>query len=245
MSSFRIESDSLGDVKVPNNRYWGAQTQRSVENFPIGSMRFQPEFLKAFALVKKAAAQANLSLGVLDHEKCDLICQVCDEIFSGALDEHFPLVVWQTGSGTHTNMNFNEVISNRAAEISKNPLGKKYPVHPNDHVNLSQSSNDIFPTAMHVATLLTVKARLLPTLSSLTKSIEAKSREFKSKIKTGRSSLKLGPRVFRLCFPAQLCSHFNHRILDRITQYCSRRNRRRNWTKRPRRIFKKDRGSYR
>lgn len=189
MTKTRRETDSMGDVRVPENKYWGAQTQRSVENFPIGGQRFQPAFIKALALVKKAAARANLDLGELKPEHCQLIEQVCDEIIAGNLDDHFPLVVWQTGSGTHTNMNVNEVIANRAAEIAGTPMGKKSPIHPNDHVNMSQSSNDIFPTAMHIAALSELQFRLLPAIRNLAQGIETKSVEFSRLVKTGRTHL--------------------------------------------------------
>lgn len=189
MVKFRTETDSLGEIQVRTDRYWGAQTQRSLENFPVGKEQLQPAFIKALALVKKAAARSNHEIGGLDRAKCDLIVAVCDEIIAGTLDEHFPLVVWQTGSGTHTNMNLNEVIANRAAAMSNKPLGKKSPIHPNDHVNMSQSSNDIFPTAMHVAAASEVYFRLLPSLRELIEAIKLKSVEFAAILKTGRTHL--------------------------------------------------------
>jgi fumarate hydratase class II len=147
----RIEKDSMGQVHVPVHKYWGAQTQRSMNNFPIGPPASMPlEIIHAFGYLKKAAALTNAELGVLSREKADLISHACDDILSGKLDDHFPLVVWQTGSGTQTNMNANEVIANRAIELLGGVVGSKTPVHPNDHCNMSQSSNDTFPTAMHI-----------------------------------------------------------------------------------------------
>src|SRR5271168_408838 len=151
MSQVRIETDSMGQVEVAADRYWGAQTQRSLENFKIGGHRFSRGMIQAFGTVKKAAALTNQALGKLDATKTALITRACDEVISGKLDEHFPLVVWQTGSGTQSNMNANEVISNRAIEMLQGQMGSKSPVHPNDHVNMSQSSNDTYPTAMHIA----------------------------------------------------------------------------------------------
>ncbi|HLV12791.1 MAG TPA: lyase family protein, partial [Trueperaceae bacterium] len=148
---YRVEKDTLGEVRVPADRYWGAQTERSRQNFKIGGQRMPIEVIRGFAVLKKAAAQVNAELAGLERDKADLIARVCDEILAGDLDDHFPLVVWQTGSGTQTNMNVNEVVANRASELTGNPLGSKAPVHPNDDVNRSQSSNDTFPTAMHVA----------------------------------------------------------------------------------------------
>ncbi len=188
-SQFRIENDSLGAVEVPADRYWGAQTQRSVQNFPIGDDRFQPSFIEAYAQVKKAAAQANLSFGLLTDEEAQTICQVCDEIIAGKLHDHFPLVVWQTGSGTHTNMNLNEVIANRSAELLGKPMGQKKPIHPNDHVNKSQSSNDTFPTAMYVAAGVAVTVSLLPALGKLRAALDKKAKDFAGYLKTGRTHL--------------------------------------------------------
>lgn len=144
---YRIETDSNGEIKVESTRYWGAQTQRSLQNFKIGHDHFTREMIRALGILKKGAAMANLELGKLSNEKADLILQAADEVIAGKLDEHFPLVVWQTGSGTQTNMNSNEVISNRAIELSGGEMGSKSPIHPNDDVNKSQSSNDTFPTA--------------------------------------------------------------------------------------------------
>ena len=151
MTDYRLESDSLGTVEVPADRYWGAQTQRSLENFRIGGERMPAALIRAFGLQKKAAALANRALGRLDRRLAEAIFAAADEVIEGKLAAHFPLVVWQTGSGTQTNMNVNEVIANRANEMLGGPIGAKTPVHPNDHVNMSQSSNDSFPTAMHIA----------------------------------------------------------------------------------------------
>jgi len=159
---YRIESDSMGEVKVPEDAYWGAQTQRSFENFKIGTEKIPMEVIRAFAVLKKAAAIANYQLGKLDSDRMELISSVCDEIRSGSLDQHFPLAVWQTGSGTQSNMNVNEVIANRGNELAKEKL-----LHPNDHVNMSQSSNDTFPTAMHIAAVMEIQEQLIPEIDSL------------------------------------------------------------------------------
>src|SRR5579864_2066987 len=151
MSNVRIESDSMGQIEVPADKYWGAQTQRSLQNFRIGGHKFTRPVIRAFGIVKKAAALTNRDLGKLDASKTELISRAADEVIEGKLDAHFPLVVWQTGSGTQSNMNANEVIANRAIEMLGGVLGSKTPVHPNDHVNMSQSSNDTYPTAMHIA----------------------------------------------------------------------------------------------
>ncbi len=157
----RLERDTMGTVEVPEDRYWGAQTERSLENFPIGTERMPLPLIHAFGLQKKAAALANMSLGDLPERLGNAIAAAADEVMDGRLDEHFPLVVWQTGSGTQTNMNVNEVIANRAIELLGGELGSKTPVHPNDHVNMGQSSNDSFPTAMHIATVTEIHQRLL------------------------------------------------------------------------------------
>jgi fumarate hydratase class II len=185
----RIESDSMGQIEVGADKYWGAQTQRSLQNFKIGGQRFGRPVIRAFGIVKKAAALANRDLDKLDAQKCDLIVRAADEVISGALDAHFPLVVWQTGSGTQSNMNANEVISNRAIELAGGAMGSKKPIHPNDDVNRSQSSNDVFPTVMHVAVALEIKQRLLPAVASLRKAIETKSHSFKDIVKVGRTHL--------------------------------------------------------
>jgi fumarate hydratase, class II len=185
----RIESDSMGQIEVPADKYWGAQTQRSLQNFKIGGHRFGRPVIRAFGIVKKAAALANADLGKLDAAKRDLIVRAADEVIAGTLDAHFPLVVWQTGSGTQSNMNANEVISNRAIEMAGGTMGSKKPIHPNDDVNRSQSSNDVFPTVMHVAVALDIRERLLPAVAALRKGIEAKSVEFRDIVKVGRTHL--------------------------------------------------------
>jgi len=187
--TFRIEKDTLGEVKVPAERYWGAQTERSRQNFKIGSQRMPIELIHAFAVLKKAAALVNAELSDLPQDKADLIAKVCDEIAAGDLDEHFPLVVWQTGSGTQSNMNLNEVVSNRAIELLGGELGSKQPIHPNDDVNKSQSSNDTFPTAMHIAAYRVLVKKTLPELKSLHAALEAKSRSFAKIVKIGRTHL--------------------------------------------------------
>jgi fumarate hydratase class II len=187
--STRVETDSMGEVRVPSDRYWGAQTQRSLENFKIGGHRFAPSVVRAFGIVKKASAIANHKLGKLDKEKTDLILRAADEVIEGKLNDHFPLVVWQTGSGTQSNMNANEVISNRAIELAGGVVGSKKPIHPNDDVNKSQSSNDVFPTVMHVAAVLDVRAKLMPSLTELRKALDAKAKEFDAIIKIGRTHL--------------------------------------------------------
>ncbi|WP_412470415.1 MULTISPECIES: class II fumarate hydratase [unclassified Halobacteriovorax] len=186
---FRIETDSNGEIKVESSRYWGAQTQRSLENFKIGKDHFTREMIRAFGILKKGAALANQELGKLSKEKATLIIQAADEVIVGKLDEHFPLVVWQTGSGTQTNMNTNEVISNRAIEISGGTMGTKSPIHPNDDVNKSQSSNDTFPTAMHIAAIEQIEERLIPSLNRLIKTFEIKSEDFQDIVKIGRTHL--------------------------------------------------------
>ena len=186
---FREETDSLGAVRVPAGRYWGAQTERSRNNFRIGGERMPVEVVRAFGIVKKAAAIANAELGVLGAETRDLIVHAADQIIAGEMDDHFPLVVWQTGSGTQSNMNANEVIANRAIELAGGELGSKTPVHPNDDVNRSQSSNDTFPTAMHVAAAAALRGRLLPAAAALQRALEAKRDAFASIVKIGRTHL--------------------------------------------------------
>jgi len=186
---YRIETDTMGEVKVPADKYWGAQTQRSKENFKIGGERFPREIIRALGILKKAAALTNNELGMLPDDKKDLIVQAADEVIEGKLDEHFPLVVWQTGSGTQTNMNANEVISNRAIEIAGGVMGSKKPIHPNDDVNKAQSSNDTFPTAMHIAAVEETYRRLIPMLTKLRDTLKAKSDEFSGIIKNGRTHL--------------------------------------------------------
>ena len=189
MADFRIETDSMGEVKVASNVYWGAQTQRSLENFKIGGDRFPKEMIRALGILKKAAAIANNELGILSIEKMELIVKAADEVIAGKLDTHFPLVVWQTGSGTQTNMNINEVISNRAIELTGGVIGSKKPVHPNDDVNKAQSSNDTFPTAMHIAVVEETHRRLIPMIRKLRDSLQHKAEEFKDIIKIGRTHL--------------------------------------------------------
>ena len=182
---YRIERDSMGEMQVPADRYWGAQTQRSYQNFKIGTERMPQEIVRAFGILKKAAAMANHSLGKLDDEKLNAISQACDEVIAGKLDGHFPLVVWQTGSGTQSNMNVNEVVSNRGNEIA----GKKL-LHPNDHVNMSQSSNDTFPTAMHIAAAVELEDKLFPALDALIATLQRLEEENKDVVKSGRTHLQ-------------------------------------------------------
>ncbi|TMW62384.1 hypothetical protein Poli38472_009877 [Pythium oligandrum] len=188
-SSFRVESDSIGDINVDASKYWGAQTQRSLQNFPIGGDRERMPLpvIKAFGVVKKCAAKYNVNKGKLDKELAELIVKAADDVIQGKLDEHFPLVVFQTGSGTQSNMNTNEVISNRAIEYAGGELGSKKPVHPNDHVNMGQSSNDSFPTAMHIAAVTEIHEVLLPGLRKLHDALDAKVKEFDDIIKIGRT----------------------------------------------------------
>jgi fumarate hydratase, class II len=186
---FRIETDSMGEIQVPTDKYYGAQTARSLMNFKIGGERFPRELIKALGILKKAAALTNKELGILPADKAELIVKASDEVIDGKLDEHFPLVVWQTGSGTQTNMNANEVISNRAIEISGGVMGSKKPIHPNDDVNKAQSSNDTFPTAMHIAAVEEIHRRLIPMVTKLKDALAAKSKEFRDIIKIGRTHL--------------------------------------------------------
>lgn len=182
---YRIEHDALGEMKVPQDRYWGAQTQRSLQNFPIGEDKMPREIIRAFAILKKAAALTNQKLGKLDDERCDLIVRVCNEILDGKLDEHFPLSVWQTGSGTQSNMNVNEVIANRG-----NTLAGKTLLHPNDTVNMSQSSNDTFPTAMHIAAVTSIRTHVIPALQDIIETCKRLEKENKGVIKIGRTHLQ-------------------------------------------------------
>ena len=186
----RMEKDSLGTVEVPSDKYYGAQTQRSFENFKIGNERFPREFIRAYGILKKAAATINHSFGNLDTKIMDAIHSAVEEVINGNLDDHFPLVVWQTGSGTQTNMNFNEVISNRAIEMLGGEIGSKKPVHPNDHVNMSQSTNDTFPTAINIAAIESLQKQLIPVLRDLRTALNEKAGEFKSIIKLGRTHLQ-------------------------------------------------------
>jgi fumarate hydratase class II len=186
----RIESDSMGKIEVPSNVYWGAQTQRSLHHFDIGRDTMPPELIRAFAILKKAAVLVNQELGKLSGEKAKLIVQAADEVIAGKLSDQFPLRVWQTGSGTQTNMNVNEVISNRAIEIAGGELGSKKPIHPNDDVNMSQSSNDTFPTAMHIAAAESVERVLIPAVEHVRDAIAAKARQFDGIVKIGRTHLQ-------------------------------------------------------
>ncbi|MBI3002363.1 MAG: class II fumarate hydratase, partial [candidate division NC10 bacterium] len=186
----RVETDTMGPIEVPADRYWGAQTQRSLQHFRIGGDRFPRELIRAFGLLKKACALVNRDLGLLPPEKARAIVQAADEVIAGTLDEHFPLVVWQTGSGTQTNMNANEVIANRAIELLGGQLGSKKPIHPNDDVNKSQSSNDTFPTAMHIATVEQLQGRLVPAVRRLRDTLDAKAQAFAEIVKIGRTHLQ-------------------------------------------------------
>lgn len=185
----RLETDSMGAIEVQSDRYWGAQTQRSLRYFAIGEDLISPEAIEAFGILKKAAAIVNRDLGKLPAEKAQLIIRAADEVIAGQLHDHFPLRVWQTGSGTQTNMNVNETIANRAIELAGGMLGSKDPIHPNDHVNMSQSSNDTFPTAMHVAAVQAIHRRLIPMVTKLREALAAKSKEFNEIIKIGRTHL--------------------------------------------------------
>ncbi len=186
---YRTETDSMGEIKVPKDKYYGAQTARSLMNFKIGGERFPRELIRALGILKKAAALTNKELGILSAEKAELIVKAADEVIEGKLDEHFPLVVWQTGSGTQTNMNANEVISNRAIELAGGEMGSKKPIHPNDDVNKAQSSNDTFPTAMHIAAVEEIHRRLIPMVTKLRDALSLKAEEFKDIIKIGRTHL--------------------------------------------------------
>jgi fumarate hydratase, class II len=186
----RIESDSMGDIQVPTDRYWGAQTQRSLQNFRIGTDHFSREMIRALGVVKKASALANKELGTLDSAIADLIVAAATEVIEGNFDAHFPLVIWQTGSGTQSNMNANEVISNRAIEQAGGSMGSKDPVHPNDHVNRGQSSNDAFPTAMHIAAADAIENQLLASLGELHATLAGKAKAFDDIIKIGRTHLQ-------------------------------------------------------
>ncbi|MGY9023110.1 MAG: class II fumarate hydratase [Rhodobacterales bacterium] len=208
MTTTRIETDSFGPLEVPSDKYWGAQTQRSLINFPIGWEKQPIAIIRALGVVKQACAQANLNLGRLPKDKSEAIQAAANEVFSGKLDHHFPLVVWQTGSGTQSNMNANEVIANRAIEILGGVIGSKDPVHPNDHCNMGQSSNDTFPTAMHIATAMTANNVTLPGLDALQMALETKVIEFKDIIKIGRThTMDATPLTL-----AQEFSGYNHQI---------------------------------
>lgn len=186
----RRETDSMGEIGVPAQAYWGAQTQRGLVHFPIGKETMPPEVIQGLALLKKAAARVNMRLGLLAQDKADLIVRAAEEVISGKLADHFPLPVWQTGSGTQSNMNVNEVIANRAIELAGGVLGSKQPIHPNDHVNLSQSSNDTFPTAMHIAAARQLHSHLLPAITKVRDLIAAKGAAFADVVKIGRTHLQ-------------------------------------------------------
>ncbi|NOX89114.1 MAG: class II fumarate hydratase [Calditrichaeota bacterium] len=186
----RREKDALGEVSVPGDKYYGAQTQRASENFRIGRERFPAEFIRAHAIVKKAAARVNRKLGSLDKRIAESVEKAADEVIAGKLDDHFPLVIWQSGSGTQFNMNMNEVIANRAIEMLGGKIGSKSPVHPNDHVNMAQSTNDTIPTSMHISAVIALKEKLLPELDALQKALEKKAKEFKEIVKIGRTHLQ-------------------------------------------------------
>ncbi|WP_024588979.1 class II fumarate hydratase [Aliihoeflea sp. 2WW] len=187
MTDIRTETDTFGAIDVPANRYWGAQTQRSIENFRIGTEKMPLPLIHALGLVKRAAAETNLALGILDAERAGKIVEAAQEVVHGRLDDNFPLVVWQTGSGTQSNMNANEVIANRAIELMGGQMGSKKPIHPNDHVNMSQSSNDTFPTAIHIAIVREAHATLLPGLDRLISALQEKAAAFADIIKIGRT----------------------------------------------------------
>ncbi len=189
MEGFRIESDTMGEIQVPDDRYYGAQTARALIHFDIGEERMPRELIRAFGILKKAAALVNRELGKLSSEKADLIVQAADEVIAGELDDHFPLSIWQTGSGTQTNMNANEVISNRAIQIAGGRMGGKDPIHPNDDVNMAQSSNDTFPAAMHIAAVSEIHRRLIPMVGKLRDTLAAKADDFEGIIKIGRTHL--------------------------------------------------------
>ncbi|MCA3268738.1 MAG: class II fumarate hydratase, partial [Thalassospira sp.] len=190
MTATRTERDTFGDIEVPATRYWGAQTQRSIENFPIGGHRMPLPLIRALGLQKKAAAEVNAELGILKPELAKAIVSAADEVAAGKLDEEFPLVVWQTGSGTQTNMNANEVIANRANEMLGGKRGDKGLVHPNDHVNMGQSSNDTFPAVMHIAAAVELNKSLLPALKNLQAALKKKQDSFEKIVKIGRTHLQ-------------------------------------------------------
>src|SRR3984957_17778187 len=189
-SSFRVESDSLGEVNVPTSKLWGAQTQRSLEHFSIGNDLIPREMIAAYATLKKAAANANHAGKRLDDKRHNLIVEVCDEILGGQHEDMFPLHVWMTGSGTQFNMNVNEVISNRCCQLASTPLGSKSPVHPNDHVNMAQSSNDTFPSVMYIAAAVNVKQRLIPAGAALHDAINTKANAWSDIVKIGRTHMQ-------------------------------------------------------
>jgi fumarate hydratase class II len=193
MSDYRIESDSLGEVKIPKNRYWGAQTQRSIENFPfntVAHIKFPLIMIHSLGIIKQACAEVNAELNLIPKEIVNSISEASREVTAGNFDDDFPLVIWQTGSGTQTNMNVNEVIANRAIEILGGKIGSKIPIHPNNHVNKSQSSNDVIPTAMHISAVTSIKEQLLPSLNHLKHALQEKAAEYSDIIKVGRTHLQ-------------------------------------------------------
>ncbi len=210
MTEYRIEEDSIGEVKVPIDKFWGAQTQRSLINFEIGNDKMPEEFIEAFAMQKKAAAISNIAIGKLNSDLGQKIVDVCDELIQGKLNDQFPLSIWQTGSGTQTNMNINEVIANKANQLYGNKLGSYSPVHPNDHCNLGQSSNDSFPTAMHIAVVIQSYKKLIPSTEKLISALEAKKKQFNDVTKIGRTHLQDATPVTVgqefSCFSAQVSS---------------------------------------
>ena len=205
VTRFRTEKDSMGEMQVPENAYWGAETQRAVENFPISGIRFPRKFIRALALIKMAAAGANMELGVLDQRLGEAILEAAGEVLEGKLDEHFVLDIFQTGSGTSTNMNANEVIAHRANEILGGKVGEKKPVHPNDHVNQSQSSNDVIPSAIHISALEGLERELIPALKGLEEALGEESRgirpghQNRADSPAGRDPHPAGPGIQRLC----------------------------------------------
>ena len=219
---FRKEKDSMGELEVPEDRYYGAQTQRSLNNFKIGGERFQRELIRAYGILKKAAATVNESAGKLEKNLAENIRSAADEVISGKLDDHFPLVVWQTGSGTQSNMNFNEVIANRAIEMMGGELGSKDPIHPNDHVNMGQSTNDTFPTAINIAAVEASVNQLLPELKNLCDSLQNKAHEFDSIIKLGRTHLQDATPLSLGQEFSGYASALNHGItqIEKALDYC-------------------------
>src|SRR5215210_5371586 len=203
--AMRTEKDSMGEMKVPADAYYGAQTGRAVENFPISDLRFSRRFIAAMGLIKWAAAEVNHGLGVLDEKKLDLVRRAAQEVIDGKLDSQFVVDIFQTGSGTSTNMNTNEVIAGRANELATGKRGGKEPVHPNDHVNMQQSSNDVIPTAMHVSAAVAIRESLIPALAYLEEQLNAKSKEFDDVVKIGRTHLqdatpiRLGQEISGYC----------------------------------------------
>ena len=190
MKEYRIENDSMGELKVPFSSYYGAQTMRAIQNFPISDLKFQTSFIKALAQIKLSAAETNFKLDLLDKEYKNAIVSACEDIIEGKMNDQFLLDIFQTGSGTSSNMNMNEVISNRAIELLGGEIGSKKPIHPNDHVNMGQSSNDVIPSAIHLSAIYSITNNLLPNLEKLNKSLLKKSEEFMDVVKTGRTHLQ-------------------------------------------------------